>query len=57
MTIDKAVSLMRGKPGTSIELTVIRKGEMKPLVFKIVRDTYRDKTRYILRGLEMIFYI
>ncbi len=38
MTIDKAVSLMRGKPGTPIKLTVIRKGEMKPLIWNIVRD-------------------
>ncbi len=38
MTIDEAVSLMRGKPKTPIELTLIRKGENKPLRVKIIRD-------------------
>ncbi len=38
MTIDEAVSLMRGKPKTPIELTLIRKGENKPIKVKIIRD-------------------
>ena len=38
MTIDETVNLMRGKPKTKIKLTVVRKGESKPLVFEIVRD-------------------
>ena len=38
MTIDEAVSLMRGKPKTPIELTLIRKGENKPIRVKIIRD-------------------
>ncbi len=38
MTIDEAVSLMRGKPKTPIELTIVRKGENKPLKIKIIRD-------------------
>ncbi len=38
MTLDEAVSLMRGKPKTPIELTVVRKGENKPLKIDIVRD-------------------
>ena len=46
MTIDKAVSLMRGKPGTPIKLTVIRKGEMKPLIFDIVRDIIEIQSVY-----------
>jgi len=57
MTIDKAVSLMRGKPGTSIELTVIRKGEMKPLVFKIVRDIIEIKSVYTKRIGDDILYL
>jgi len=57
MTIDKAVSLMRGKPGTPIKLTVIRKGEMKPLVFNIIRDIIEIKSVYTKRiGVEIIFY-
>ncbi len=38
MTIDETVSLMRGKPKTKIKLTVVRKGETKPLVIEIIRD-------------------
>jgi len=38
MTLDEAVSLMRGKPKTDITLTVVRKGENKPLKIKITRD-------------------
>ncbi len=37
MSLDEAVKLMRGKPGTSIKLTVQRNGVPKPLVFKITR--------------------
>ena len=38
MTIDEAVKLMRGKPKTKITLTIVRKGENKPLKVKIIRD-------------------
>jgi len=38
MTLSDAVKKMRGKPKTSIKLTVARKGEAKPLEFVIVRD-------------------
>jgi carboxyl-terminal processing protease len=38
MTIDEAVNLMRGKPKTKITLTIVRKGESKPLIVPIVRD-------------------
>lgn len=37
MELMDAVKKMRGKPGTAINLTVIRQGEPKPLVFKIMR--------------------
>ncbi len=36
--LNEAVKLMRGKPKTSVTLTVSRKGATKPLVFTIVRD-------------------
>ena len=39
MTVEKAVSLIRGPKGTAVELSVFREGEREPLVFKIVRDT------------------
>lgn len=44
MNTDEAVKLMRGKPGTSVTLTVIRKGESKPLVFTLVRDIIKVKS-------------
>ncbi len=46
MTIDEAVSIMRGKPGTSIELTIVRKEEPKPIVVKIVRDIIKIDSVY-----------
>ena len=38
MTLDEVVNLMRGKPKTNIVLTIVRKGETKPLEVKIQRD-------------------
>ncbi len=38
MTLNDAVKRMRGKPKTSIKLTILRKGESKPLEFTIERD-------------------
>ncbi|STP04761.1 S41 family peptidase [Helicobacter acinonychis] len=38
MSIDDAINLMRGKPKTPIQITVVRKKESKPLVFNIIRD-------------------
>jgi carboxyl-terminal processing protease len=38
MTLNDAVKKMRGKPKTTIKLTVLRKGEAKPLEFTIERD-------------------
>lgn len=38
MTINDAVNLMRGEPGTDIELTVLREGESGPLEVQITRD-------------------
>ena len=46
MTIDEAVNLMRGKPGTGIELTVVREGETKPLTISIVRDIIKIESLY-----------
>jgi len=38
LALNEAVKLMRGKPKTSVTLTVSRKGQTRPLVFTIVRD-------------------
>jgi len=44
MSLPEAVKLMRGKPGTSIVLTIFRAGEHRPLEFKIVRDVIKVKS-------------
>ncbi|MBF0162081.1 MAG: S41 family peptidase [Magnetococcales bacterium] len=44
MNIMDAVKKMRGKPGTTVQLTVARKGTPKPLVFKIVRDVIKVRS-------------
>ena len=38
MTLNDAVKLMRGKPGTDIILSVIREGETQPLTITVTRD-------------------
>jgi len=44
MSLNDAVNLMRGKPGDSITLTIIRENEEKPLVITIVRDIIKTKS-------------
>jgi len=44
MTLNEAVKIMRGKPNTSIELTIVREGEAKPLVISITREIIRVKS-------------
>jgi carboxyl-terminal processing protease len=41
MQLNEAVKLMRGKPKTSITLTLSRKGESGPVVVQVVRDVIR----------------
>lgn len=41
MSLGEAVKLMRGKPGSAIEITVIRDGLEKPLKISITRDVIR----------------
>jgi len=44
MTLNDAVKIMRGKPGTDIELTIVREGEDKPLKISITRDVIKVKS-------------
>jgi len=37
MTLSDAIKIMRGEPNTSITISVLRKGEPKPIIFTIVR--------------------
>lgn len=44
MTLMDAVKVMRGKPGTTIELTVVREGKDKPFKVKIKRAIIKVKS-------------
>ncbi len=46
MTLDEAVNLMRGKPGTKIRLTIFRKGLSKPFTVEITRAIIKVKSVY-----------
>ncbi|MDE5591806.1 MAG: S41 family peptidase, partial [Helicobacter sp.] len=46
MSLDDAVSKMRGKPNTKVQLTVVRKDAPNPLVFDIVRDNIKLESVY-----------
>jgi carboxyl-terminal processing protease len=41
LSLSEAVAMMRGKPGSAIELTVVREGEGNPLKISIVRDVIK----------------
>ena len=38
INLKDAVNIMRGKVGSTIDLTILRKGEKKPLMFSLVRE-------------------
>jgi len=57
MTIDKAVSIMRGKPHTEIKLTIVRKGESRPLKIEIIRDIIEIQSVYSKTIGEDILYL
>lgn len=44
MTLQDAVNLMRGKSGSTVDLTILRKGESKPLQFTLVREVIQVKS-------------
>ena len=57
MNIDESVKLMRGKPGTPITLTIIRKNELKPLKIKIVRDIIKIKSVHAKTIDDNVLYL
>jgi len=57
MNIDESVKMMRGKPKTSLVLTIIRKGEPKPLEIKIVRDIIKIQSVYTKTIEDKILYV
>jgi carboxyl-terminal processing protease len=57
MSLNDAVKRMRGKPKTNIRLTVVRKGEQKPLEVTLMRDIIRVqsvKSKVIEPGLGWV---
>jgi len=44
MTLNDAVKIMRGKPGSDIELTIVREGVDQPLKITITRDVIKVKS-------------
>ena len=38
MTLDEAVEQMRGRPGTEVEITVVREGQDKPMELTLKRE-------------------
>ena len=58
MSLDEAVNLMRGKPGTKITLTIVRKGQ-KPFKVTITRAIIKVKSvkQKEIKGYPKIAYI
>lgn len=57
MNISDAVKLMRGEKGRPVVLTILRNGDSKPLIFKLVRDIIKLKslkTRLLVPGYGVI---
>ena len=57
MTIDEAVSLMRGKVGEPIDLAIVRKGENKPLDIHIVRGNITIESVHAKRIGDDVLYV
>ena len=57
MTIDDAVSRMRGKVGEPIDIAVVREGEPKPLDIHIVRDIITIESVYTKQIGDDYLYI
>ncbi|MBS3960214.1 MAG: S41 family peptidase [Sandarakinorhabdus sp.] len=50
-TLNEAVDRMRGQPGTTIKLTVVRPGQARPLTFDLTREIIRIRpVRWEARG-------
>jgi len=56
LTIDKAVSKMRGKPGTYVTLTIARDKELSPIVIKIKREIINvSSVRYTILNNNYLY--
>ena len=57
MTLEDAVDLMRGKVGTPISITVVRKGENKPIKIDIIRDIIKIQSVYAKTINDDVLYL
>ncbi len=57
MTLEDAVDLMRGKVGTPISITIVRKTENKPIKIDIIRDTIKIQSVYAKTINDDILYL
>ena len=57
MSLQDAVDMMRGKKGTPIDITVVRKGENKPIKINIVRDIIKIQSVYAKTIGDDVLYL
>ncbi|MEA3499168.1 MAG: S41 family peptidase [Campylobacterota bacterium] len=57
MSLSDAVDIMRGKVGTPIDITIVRKGELEPIKIHIVRDIIKIQSVYAKTIGEDILYL
>lgn len=57
MTLEDAVDLMRGKVGTPISITIVRKSENKPIKIDIIRDIIKIQSVYAKTINDNVLYL
>jgi len=57
MSLDEAVGIMRGKKGDPIDISIVRKGEAKPLEINIIRDIIKIESVYAKTIGDNILYV
>ncbi|BFU77923.1 S41 family peptidase [Arcobacter sp. 15-2] len=57
MSLSDAIDIMRGKPGTLITITVVRKGVQEPIEINIVRDIIKIQSVYAKTINDDILYL
>ncbi len=57
MSLSDAVDMMRGKKGTPIDITLVRKGENEPIKVNIIRDIIKIQSVYKKTIGEDILYL
>ena len=57
MSLSDAIAIMRGKVGTPISITIVRKNETKPIKIDIIRDTIKIQSVYAKTINDEILYL